>query len=283
VKRAALFLFLSCVLTAAGPNLDQARKLYDQTDFDQSIRLLQAVPDKDASVYALLGRNYFMLSDYKKATDLLEKAFAADPHNAEYALWLGRAYGRRAETSSPFTAPGYASKTRQLLEKSVQLNPHDIEALNDLFEYYLEAPGLLGGGLDKAQVISQKIAAINPSEGHWAQSKIAERRKEFSTAEEQLKRAIDLAPQQVGRLIDLARFLAKQGRVQEADQSLAKADKIAPNSPKLMFAKADLYIRTGRNLDEAKVLLKRYLTCTLTPDDPPRADAQKLLRKVQGS
>ena len=127
VKRAALFLFSSCVLTAAGPNLDQARKLYDQTDFDQSIRLLQAVPDKDASVHALLGRNYFMLSDYKKASDLLEKAVAADPQNAEYALWLGRAYGRRAETSSPFTAPGYASKTRQFLEKSVQLNPHDIE------------------------------------------------------------------------------------------------------------------------------------------------------------
>jgi len=283
VKHAALFLFLASVLTAADPNLDQARKLYDLTDFDQSIRLLQALPDKDASVYALLGRNYFMLSDYKKATDLLEKAYAADPHNAEFALWLGRAYGRRAETSSPFTAPGYASKTRQFLEKSVQLNPHDIEALNDLFEYYLEAPGFLGGGLDKAQAISQKIAAVNPSEGHWAQAKIAERRKEFSTAEEQLKRAIELAPHQVGRLIDLARFLVKQGRVQEADQSLAKADKIAPNSPKLMFAKAELYIRTGRNLDEAKALLQRYLTCTLTPEDPPRADAQKLLRKVQGS
>ena len=158
VKHAALFLFLASVLTAAGPNLDQARKLYDQTDFDQSIRLLQALPDKDASVYALLGRNYFMLSDYKRATDLLEKAYAAEPHNAEYALWLGRAYGRRAETSSPFISPGYASKTRQFLEKSVQLNPHEIEALNDLFEYYLEAPGFLGGGLDKAENLAKRIA-----------------------------------------------------------------------------------------------------------------------------
>lgn len=283
MKGLGLVLVSACVLTAGGPNLDQARNLYDQTDFDQSVKLLQAIPNKDAPVYALLGRNYFMLSDFKKATDALEKAFAAEPQNAEYALWLGRAYGRRAETSSYFTAPGYASKTRQLLEKSVQLNPRELEALNDLFEYYLEAPGLLGGGLDKAQKVAQQIAAVNASEGHWAQAKIAERRKEYSQAEEQLRRAIDLAPHQVGRLIDLAKFLAKQGRIQEADQSLARADTIAPNSPKLMFAKADLYIRSGRNLDVAKDLLKRYMTCSLTPDDPPKSAAAKLLRQVQGS
>ena len=50
-----------------------------------------------------------------------------------------------------------------------------------------------------------------------------------------------------------------------------------------MFAKADLYIKSKRNLDVARDLLKRYLSSTLTPDDPPRADAEKLLKQVQGS
>jgi hypothetical protein len=49
-----------------------------------------------------------------------------------------------------------------------------------------------------------------------------------------------------------------------------------------MYAKADLYIRTGRNLEAAKALLERYLNATLTPEDPPRAEAVKLLRKVRG-
>jgi cytochrome c-type biogenesis protein CcmH/NrfG len=94
---------------------------------------------------------------------------------------------------------------------------------------------------------------------------------------------VEIAPQQIGRLIDLARLFSKQGRYQEADLSLAKADKIAPNSPKLIFAKADLYIKSKRNLDVARQLLKQYLSCELTPEDPPRADAEKLLKQVQGS
>ena len=84
-------------------------------------------------------------------------------------------------------------------------------------------------------------------------------------------------------MIDLAHLFTKQGRYHDADLSLAKAEQIAPNSPKLMFAKADLYIKSKRNLDVARDLLKRYLSSPLTPDDPPRADAEKLLKQVQGS
>lgn len=281
LKGFAILLTLTTALLAGTPEFDRARSLYDRTEFEQSLKILQALPNKDAAVFALIGRNYYMQGEFKKATDALEKAVAADPGNADSYLWLARSFGRRAETSNLFTAPGQASKARQYFEKSVQLNPGNLEAVNDLFEYYLEAPGFLGGGLDKAQRAAEQIARINPSEGHWALAKIAERRKEFSAAEQQLRRAVELAPHQVGRLIDLARFLMKQGRIQEADQSLARADQIAPNSPKLMFAKADLYIKSGRNLDLARDLLQRYMALNLTPEDPPRSDAAKLLRQAQ--
>lgn len=277
------FLALGTALWAGSPQLEQARKLYNLTNFDESLKVLQAIPLKDAEAYALIGRNYYMLGDQKRATETLEHAVSADSSSSEYALWLARAYGRRAEISSPFTAPGYASKARQYFEKAVQLNPHNSEALSDLFEYYLEAPGFLGGGMQKAQGLVPKIAAISPAEGHWAEFRIAEKRKEYGDAEEQLHRAIDAAPQQVGKLIDLAKFLARQGRIQEADQSLARADAIAPGTPKLMYARADLYIRTGRNRTQARELLQRYLGSKLTPDDPPRSEALKLLKQAQGS
>jgi Flp pilus assembly protein TadD len=180
------------------------------------------------------------------------------------------------------TAPGYASKARQHFEKAAQLNPSNLEAQSDLFEYYLEAPGFLGGGQDKAANTAAQIARINPAEGHWAEAKLAEKRKEFSKAEQQLRRAIEIAPHQIGRFIDLAKLLVKQGRIQEADQSIARAEQIAPNSAKLMFAKADLYIRTKRNLDAARELLKRYMGMTLTPEDPPRSQAEKMLKQLVG-
>jgi cytochrome c-type biogenesis protein CcmH/NrfG len=230
-----------------------------------------------------MGRNYYGQGEFKKATEALERAAALEPGNSGVYLWLGRAYGRRAETSSMITAPGLATKARQFFEKAAQLNPANLDAQTDLFEYYLEAPGFLGGGFDKASATAAQIARISPADGYSAQARLAEKRKEFSSAEAHLRRAVELAPQKIGKLIDLARLFTKEGRYQEADLSLAKAEQIAPNSPRLMFAKADLYIKSKRNLDVARELLKRYLSCALTPEDPPRSDAEKLLRQVQGS
>jgi tetratricopeptide (TPR) repeat protein len=276
------FLLLASLVRANGPDLEQARKLYQLTEFERSVKVIQAVPEKEreGAAWELLGKNYYGMADYKKATEAFDKAIALEPSNAEFQLWMGRAYGRRAETSSMITAPGYASKARQYFEKAAQLNPKNLEAQSDLFEYYLEAPGFLGGGQDKAAATAAAIATINPAEGDWAQAKLAEKRKEYSSAEKHLRHAIELAPHQIGRFIDLAKLLVKQGRIQEADQSIARAEQISPNSPKLMFAKADLYIRSKRNLDEARDLLKRYLASSLTPDDPPRSQAEKLLKQM---
>ncbi len=281
MKFGPLLMFAATLLAATGGDFEQARKFYNLTEFDQSLKVLLAIPEKDAAVYEFIGRNYYMQGEYKKATEALDKASAADPDNGEVALWLGRAYGRRAETSSPFTAPGHASKARQWFEKAVELSPKNLEALSDLFEYYLEAPGFLGGGLDKAQTIAARMSTLDTAEGHWSAAKLAEKRKEFGSAEEQLRRAIEASPQRVGRILDLAKFLARHGRFQEADQSFARAEKVAPNNPKIVYAKADVYIQTGRNLEVAKTLLKRYMTMKLSPEDPPRADAAKLLKQVE--
>jgi len=282
VKLAALVVSVIGVLGARAADLEQARKLYDLTEFEESLKVLHALPQRDAAVYELLGRNYFMTGDFKKATDALEKAVAADPRNSDYVLWLGRAYGRRAETSNPFSSMGHASKAKQYFERSVELNPRNIEALNDLLEYYMEAPGFLGGGMEKAKAIVARISQVDAGEGYWAQSVLDEKHKELGTAEEHLRRALELNPQKVGRLIDLARLLAKQGRFQESDQNFARAEQMAPEYPKLMYVRAEVYIKSGRNLELARNLLKRYLTARITPEDPPKTEAQKLLRQIEG-
>ena len=280
--RLAIALALS-IFCAGAADLEQAQKLYSQTAFEQSLNILTGLPVKYGSVLGLMGQNYFMLGEYKKATEVLEKAIAAQPDNSDWALWLGRAWGRRAETSNPISAMAQASKARQNFEKAIQLNPRNTEALNDLLEYYLEAPGFLGGGIEKAKAIAARIGELNSAEGHWAQAKIDEKRKELGSAEDQLRRAIEMAPHQIGRMIDLARFFARQGRYQESDQSFARAEQISPESPKLMYARADVYIKTHRNLEVARNLLERYLTADITPEDPPKSQARKLLRQAQGS
>lgn len=261
---------------------DQAENLYLKTDYQAAVDLLNKQSQKDSATYELMGRCYYGLADFKKATEALERAVAMDSSNSNYFLWLGRAYGRRAETSAFLTAPGHATKARINFERAVALNPRNLPALNDLFEYYLQAPGFLGGGFDKATALAEKIRTLDPVEYHFTQARLAEKHKEFNNAEAQLRRAMDLAPRQVGRVIDLAKFLAKQGRYQESEAAFQQAHKIEPRNSKLLFEQAATYIETNRNIEMARALLKRYLDAALTPEDPPRQEAERLLKARAG-
>ncbi|MBM3774764.1 MAG: tetratricopeptide repeat protein, partial [Acidobacteria bacterium] len=112
--------------------------------------------------------------------------------------------------------------------------------------------------------------------------RLAEKRKDFNRAEQALRRAVAVAPGQASRVIDLAKFLAKQGRHQESEQAFAQAEALAPDSPKVLFERAEAYVQSRRNLGEARQLLKRYLKSRLAPEDPPRHQAEKLLKQIGG-
>ena len=262
-------------------HLAKAQSAYNRTDYRSAIESLSSTSVKPIESNFLLGKSYYMLGDFKKACDFLHKSAELDGNNSDVYLWLGRAYGRRAESSNPLTAPSYATKARHNFEKSVNLNPKNGDALNDLFDYYMQAPGFLGGGLEKAAALLPKIKEHDSAEFHFAQAQLAEKRKEFATAEQQLRRALDLAPRQVGRVIDLAKFLLRRGRIPESDALLKQAATIAPNDPKVLFEQAHALIASKRDFTEAKRLLKLYMQAPLTPELPSRSEAEKLLKQAE--
>jgi cytochrome c-type biogenesis protein CcmH/NrfG len=90
----------------------------------------------------------------------------------------------------------------------------------------------------------------------------------------------ELAPGQVGRVLDLARYLARRKRVAESDALFEQASQLGPDDPRVLFARARTYIEQRRNLEEARELLHRYLESGLTPDHPPRSAAEKLLQQA---
>jgi len=288
--RAAVALGL-CLATVAAAQPDRAQELYQRTEYREALRLLESVREKTGPVYDLLGKCYYRLDEFSKATEALEKAVAAEPRNANYWNWLGKAYGRRAETSVFFNQPRYAVRAREHFEKAVALDPQNREALSDLFEYYLEAPGFLGGGLDKAAALSERLREPDPARYQGMQARLAEKRKEFAKAEQFWRRAVELAPAEpgpssrdagikAGRLADLARFLARQQRFPESDAAFEQAARLAPDQADLKFTRARTYLDSKRNQDLARRLLEEYLKSPLTPDDPPRAEAERLLRSI---
>jgi tetratricopeptide (TPR) repeat protein len=234
----------------------------------------------EAGVLLLAGRAAYGLGDFRQAADYFEQLIRRDSRSSAAHHWLGRTFGRQAETAFPLAAPRYATRARQSFEKAVELNPANGEALNDLFEYYLQAPGFLGGGLDKAQALLPKIQAIDAAENEFAQAKLQEARKDFHKAEHHLKRAVELAPKSVGRVLDVARFLARQGRYPESATWLGQAAKLSPKHPQVLFQTAQTYIESKQNLPAARALLEEYLRSPLNPELPTREEAEKLLKQA---
>jgi tetratricopeptide (TPR) repeat protein len=264
----------------SNPSLAKAEELYQKTNYEGSLALLNKQPADPATEF-LAARDYFMLGDFKRSVDYLQKASAAEPASSEYMDWLGRAYGKRAETANPLFAPGLAGKARQAFERAVELDGTNRDALSDLFDYYLNAPGFLGGGYDKALRVANQMTKVDPSEAYFAKAELAQKHQQYQAAEQHLRQAVAMGPHEVGHLIALAKFLANQGRTGESDAVFQQAQTVSPNAPRVWFARADVLIKQKRNLSEAKMLLEQYVQASITVDDPPKQQAFRLLKQAE--
>lgn len=178
------WLLLVCLLApmaslqAKTPEWDQARALVQRAEYKEAIQILEKSPasTKDPENLQLLGEAWMGLKEFKRAVDVFEKAASMAPKSSSVYLWLGRAWGRRAE-SNKLMAFAWARKAKDAFERAVALDGKNREALEDLFEYYVEAPPIVGGGLDKAEAVAKQIAAVDPEKGQRAMARIAKERQ----------------------------------------------------------------------------------------------------------
>jgi tetratricopeptide (TPR) repeat protein len=166
----------------------------------------------------------------------------------------------------------------------VQMVPANAVALGVLFVFSMAAPRMIGGGLDKAEAMLPTYQRYDPLGYYIARAKADEARQQFASSEANFRHAVEMAPGRVRVVLTLAQFLARRGRYEEAETVFERAAAMAPTSPRIFFSRASSYISSHRNMEQARELLKKYLAATnLTPDDPPRWEAQRLLWKAEGS
>jgi tetratricopeptide (TPR) repeat protein len=103
------------------------------------------------------GMRYYEAQDFAAAAREFKVATTMVPTNDEYAHWLGKAYGRQAERAAWFKAIKLAKLSRAALERAVELNPQNWDAVHDLARYYTAAPGFLGGDRLKAEALRARL------------------------------------------------------------------------------------------------------------------------------
>jgi tetratricopeptide (TPR) repeat protein len=186
----AMSLSLSAGFTqAAGSRSEEGARLFEARKFEQArLSLEAAVRDDpaDALAASYLGRVYLAQGIPDLAVEWMEKSTALAPSSAEYHLWLGRAYGSQAIRASVLKQPVLAKKVRKEFEQASGLDPDNLEARFALIEYYLQAPGFLGGSGKKANEQAEEVRKRDALEGHRAFGRIAEHGKHFDRALESM-------------------------------------------------------------------------------------------------
>ena len=270
IRKIYFVLFLG-LLPCIGVANSSAISLLQQGRVDDAISQYQSNINKspnEAESFNLLCRAYFEVGDWDRGIPACERATALEPSNGIYHLWLGRIYGEKADSASFLTAAGLAKKVRIEFETAVRLAPGNADARNDLAEFYLEAPGIVGGGKDKAASQAQALAAIDPARADWIRGRIAEKNKNYTTAEKEYRAAIQDSHGGAHAWFNLALYYWHRQNLDAMQQTLYHAVAAPMDRPEVMMEAAELLVKGGRDFPAAVEWLNRYLNGPVVEEAP---------------
>jgi tetratricopeptide (TPR) repeat protein len=274
---AAILLLTSAA--SAGTNLKQdaglqaGRRAYEASDYAQAIRVLKAAAAKDpqnGDVQLLLAKSFLELQEHDAAINSAEKAVVLDPRNSVYHEWLGRAYGDKADHAGWFSAISLAKKTRKEFETAVQLDRENFAARQALIEFDCSAPGLVGGGEEKALPQIKQLAEMDAAEGHYAAGNCRRQKKDFAVADVEFTKALESHPKSAELIYDIGDYAMKRSQPELLMAVADAGERVEPRDPRGKFYRGVALILQKEQLDEAGRLLGEYLRTAPTRTGYPR-------------
>ncbi len=254
-------LSLAACVPAASQSLATARAEARQGKAGVAIaeaQKLVAANGKNAEAHSLLCKLYGSIDKTDEAIHECEAESDAEPGSSSAALELAIAYGAKAEHAGALTGMRMVGRIRENFERAVQLDPKSVDALSDLGEFYVEAPGMVGGGVDKARALVPRLAALSPGRAHRLAGMIAAKAGDTATADAEYAQelAVSHSPE---AYVDLANYHRKRKDWEQAAANAALAiQKDTAHGPDSVDA-ARVLIEIKRELPAAEGALKGYL------------------------
>jgi tetratricopeptide (TPR) repeat protein len=155
--------------------------------------------------------------------------------------------------------------------------------LADLGEFDYDAPGVVGGGIDKAEAVALQLDKIDPARAHELRGRIAETQKDYGTAEREFRQAISVSESPAFQWMDLASFLRRHERwaeMEAAVQSGAKAAQRDSREGVALFNGASVLSKANRDLPIAARMLEDYLAGSSKTEEAPAFVAHTRLAQI---
>jgi tetratricopeptide (TPR) repeat protein len=255
-----LLIFLLCLATGAAAQVDSAGiRLINERKYGEAKSFFeQAVSknEKNAEARYYLGMSLMLLQQFDEAQDEAEEAIDLNENVAKYHLLRGQILGQKAMTANVLSQGIMAPKIKNAFLRASELDPSNIEARQALYNYYVMAPGIMGGSNEKALEQANAVVKLDPFRGHLMLANFANRVKKDSVeAEQQIKKAIQAEPERGSGYKNLGYLYMRQGRFSEAYAQMQKYIEVEPKNP-------DSYDSYGDVLKEEKKVeraIEKYL------------------------
>lgn len=261
-------------VTAAQHDFQAGRFAQAATLLDQAAK---SNPN-DAVARYWLGRCYYEMKDYQKASQEMAGATKLDGQNSDYHFWLGRIYGRMADQHRSLWL---GIKTREEFETAVRLDPKSIAARRALLDFYAGAPWIVGGSKAKARQQVAAIAALNSAQGALAQADYDHMIGNQDGAQAQYEKVLSADALGPVGYYQAADFFAARGNAANLKRAIDDVLRVAPKDPRLGYYQGVLLALEGTQLQEAVAYLKAYLANTVDRTDyPSHANARTWLGHV---
>jgi tetratricopeptide (TPR) repeat protein len=226
------------------------------------------------------GKAAMARNDDEGATALFEKAVAQNPKSAEAHYWLGSAYGSQAQKASIFGQASLAGKTRDEFEKAVELDPNHLDARFGLIQYYVFAPGIIGGSYEKAFAQAAEIRKRDPLRGHRVSAFIYGQQKKTEEAKKEYFDEVKEFPKSPRAHLDLGLFYINQKDWKAAGSEFDAALQLDPAYMPAVFRLGQLSVLSNTNLPHGEEMLRKYLAYTPKSDEPPQARTHYWLGQI---
>jgi tetratricopeptide (TPR) repeat protein len=266
-------LFAACLLPQAllsaraadeprpAESLKAAHEAYEAGDYPKAAQFLQKAAlqnPRDPEIHLLLAKTYYESQQHDAAIANAEKAVALDPQNSVYHEWLGKVYGEKADHAGMFSALSLAKKARKEFERAVQLDEGNFSARQALIEFDCSAPGVAGGGEDKARPEIAKLAALDAAEGHYAAGNCRRQKKDFAAADAEFAKALELHPKSAELIYDIGDYAMKHNQAETLSIVADEGQKVAPSDARAGFYRAVSFVIKNERAEEADRLLHEY-------------------------
>jgi tetratricopeptide (TPR) repeat protein len=281
IALAALLLASATGAAADGP-VATAQQFFERCAYSDAIKTLRAAlanASQDARIFYWLSRSAYELRDYGNAIQYGESAVRFDDRNSDYWLWLGKAYGRKADQDHSL---GMARKTTGAFEKAVERDPSNIAARRALIEYLTEAPAFLAGGSkSKAREHIEILAKQDAVQGQLSWGYYWTEQEKYDRAEAAYRQALELKPKDMEAYFEVADFYQKRGDVARMEAVVEAAANVSGSDVRLNYYRGVARAIAGSRLEEAERLLAAYVEKACARSDwPSHASAHEWLGKV---